>query len=59
MFHGFFLQSLDLLLLLFFDLLLDIIKNLLMLARELIKSWPLDVAGINIARFRYFTGHGS
>jgi len=56
--HDFFFQPLDLLLLLFSDLLLDAIKNLLMLGRKLLNSRPLDVGGINITRFRN-TGHGS
>jgi len=30
-----------------------------MFGRKLLKSWPCDVFGDNITRFRYLTGHGS
>jgi hypothetical protein len=56
--HGFFLQSLNLLLLLFFDLLMDIIESFLMFGRKLLNSRPLNIVDINFARFRN-TGHGS
>ena len=57
--HGFFLQLLDLLLLLLSDLLLDVIKSLLLFGRKLLNSQSFDVGSINITRFRNFTGHGS
>ena len=57
--HGFFFfQPLDLLLVLFSDLLLDATKNLLMFGRKLLKSRPLDVGSINFTGFRN-TGHGN